>query len=768
MEHTGNGNANGTGLPSHLREIKEAMNLSMNKLNALHSKLHSDLFYSKDEIAWGKLAAEDLTKIAAMFREVLLSLSGMSMLPDILEIIVQEEISGEIKDRFDDETSSKRAEVQKSVMMLHKHLSDTLHLSMAGMQYFLLTLEIKTPKSFKKKRKGKTGNSVAGDEESSGEYLNPLRTNFGTEYERVVQDLYNQQKNYPEELSSVRAFGEPNGKFDAEFLTSHPDVRQDFFLLLYMGHMQRILLNSIFELVMFADSKGKDGTMKCNRLIFPKEESSRSWFSLKTEQKESESGTMEQQNRYHDNPSSKHEEHEISLSLPDPEHLPPVNTWEKASNVLRYIPRIIRSELSVFGFRVAAASFCVAILAFLRQTQQFFFHGRCVWAMIVIVIGMTPTSGQTMFGFIARIIATSVSMVLSLIVWYIVDEKTFGIIVFLYFANVFEYYFYVKKPQYFGPIVISIVTLNVIVGYELQVRKLGLEVATSNDQPYYPIYIFGPYKLAAVVAGCAISFFWVIFPYPITAKSKLRKLLGHGLFILAQFYGAMHETIEIWMSSGLSDARNNSANASLGLSAIRRKLFKEEMRLLNTLRMHSHFTRYEPPIGGKFPRETYDSIIFKTQRLLTSMSLMVSTTRNLERLYPSKKSELSTSSTAATGASDEQWISHLAKIAFKSPGFRSHATSSLLCHLSAAIMNGQPLPPYMRTPDTFPLARQMQKIDRGLLNIRHVQDPAFSAFVSLEVLRHDKYRDVKTLVGELSFGFDVEQPESALLLSDEA
>lgn len=223
-----------------------------------------------------------------------------------------------------------------------------------------------------------------------------------------------------------------------------------------------------------------------------------------------------------------------------------------------------------------------------------------------------------------------------------------------------------------------------------------------------------------------------------TAKSRLRKLLGHGLFILAQFYIAMHETIEIWMSSGLSDSRDNSANASRRLSAVRRKLFKEEMALLNTLRMHSHFTRFEPAIGGKFPRKTYDSIISKAQRLLTSMSLMVSTTQNLERLYPSKISELATPLTTATTAAaeaDDKWISHLADIAFKSPDFKSHITSSLLCHLSASIMNAQPLPPYMQTPQSFPLARQMQTIDKELLNIRHVQDPTFSAFVSLEVLR---------------------------------
>jgi hypothetical protein len=58
--------------------------------------------------------------------------------------------------------------------------------------------------------------------------------------------------------------------------------------------------------------------------------------------------------------------------------------------------------------------------------------------MIVIVIGMNPTSGQTMFGFVARIVATAISLVLSLIVWYIVDGKTAGVIVFLYLANVFE------------------------------------------------------------------------------------------------------------------------------------------------------------------------------------------------------------------------------------------------------------------------------------------------------------------------------------------
>lgn len=269
-------------------------------------------------------------------------------------------------------------------------------------------------------------------------------------------------------------------------------------------------------------------------------------------------------------------------------------------------------------------------------------------------------------------------------------------------------------------------TLNVIVGYELQVRKLGLEAATSNGQPYYPIYLFGPYKLAAVAAGCAISFFWVIFPYPITAKSTLRKALGRGLFVLAKFYSCMHTTVELWLNGELGhieDARSSSSK----LETARHKVFKEEMMLLNQLRMHSHFSTFEPAIGGKFPKPVYDRIIAEIQRMLTSMALMAQTTQNLDAL------SLQTRGSAAE--SENTWVSRLAEIALQSADFKSHATTSLLCHLSAALTNAQPLPPYLSTGESFPLARELQKIDGELLSIRHVDDPAFSAFVALEVLR---------------------------------
>lgn len=186
----------------------------------------------------------------------------------------------------------------------------------------------------------------------------------------------------------------------------------------------------------------------------------------------------------------------------------------------------------------------------------------------------------------------------------------------------------------------------------------------------------------------------------------------------------MHTTIELWLGNELGDIADKHSPAHQLLRS-RHKIFKEEMMLLTGLRMHSHFSTFEPPIGGKFPKQTYDNIIAEIQRILTSMSLMAHTTQSLDALSiePDQRND------------GDKWKSQLAEIALKSADFNSHRITSLLCHLSAAIANAQPLPPYLSTPDSFPLAKQMHEIDDELLSIRHVGDPAFSAFVALEVLR---------------------------------
>lgn len=426
-----------------LQSKQKQLKTSIAKLNSLHSKLHADLFYSRDEIAWGKLSAEDLSTIASLFRSLLLPLSGMSMLPDILESIVKNEgSSDDLPVKHDDlvdpgEGALKHSEAQRVVEMHHARLVDAARLTNLGLSHFLLALELITPKHLDKQQRTRTSGAQARDEEARGESLSPVEDGFASRFERELHAYYSRRKHLPEQLASLEAFSARSEKHSASarMLTADPDVRQEFFLILYMGHLQDDLLNATLQLVQFADGKVADGTMKRNRLIFPKQKSLRAWFSLSSAKEPDSKPTSREPSQV--DPSMVHRAR-ASVGLPDPEHLPPANMWEKGSTILRAISHAIKSNESTFGFRVAAASFSVGILAYLHQTQDFFIRQRCIWAMIVIVIGMNPTSGQTMFGFVARIIATVISLVLSLIVWYIVDEKTAGVIIFLYIANVFE------------------------------------------------------------------------------------------------------------------------------------------------------------------------------------------------------------------------------------------------------------------------------------------------------------------------------------------
>ncbi|KAL4902696.1 hypothetical protein BDW74DRAFT_180398 [Aspergillus multicolor] len=730
-----------------MTESKRGLQAAVAGLSAIHAKLQADLVYSKDEFAWGKLSASDLSQINGLLRNLFLPLSGMAMLPDILGMTLEQEDH----DRQDAATNYSgelafRTHTERVASSLHGHFEECADLMNTGVQYALLKLELVKPKHLLGR--------FQKDDEEAGHSLNPIDQHFPAKYQKHVQEYHSRRTQLSQALVSPNAFAPEktsNGPLDDAMTaaTIDADVQQDTFIALYILQLQDNLLKATQDFMMFAESKVADSTMSRNRVILPIHSITR-WLSIYRQDGNGQP------------------------SYPNPEHLPASTSWEKTSGVLPIISRFLQSPESIFGFRVAAASFCVGILAFLHQTQEFFIRQRCIWAMIVIVIGMSPTSGQTLFGFMTRITATVVSLALSLMVWYIPDQHTAGVIILLYLANVFEYYFYVTKPQLFGPSVIAIVTLNVIVGYELQIRKLGLDVGTSNGQPYYPIYLFGPYKLLAVAAGCAISFIWVIFPYPVTSKTTLRKSMGQGLLLLARFYSCMHSSIELWMNEELRSV-SDSRSTALELQKTRQRLFAEGMGLLTKLRTLSHFSTFEPPIGGKFPKEKYDAIIEETQRMFISMALMSQTAQSLHLQPQSQPPSLLTRGASENADAQDQdsnnWSRRLATIALQSADFKSHATTSLLCHLGSAILNAQPLPPYLSTGISFPLARWVQQTDRDLLSTRHIQDPAFSAFVTLEVLRsvvgdelRKLLRNVKSLVGELSFGFSAREGEDGMEL----
>lgn len=146
---------------------------------------------------------------------------------------------------------------------------------------------------------------------------------------------------------------------------------------------------------------------------------------------------------------------------------------------------------------------------------------------------MTRMAGQSIFNFLGRLLGTLIAMVGAYIIWYIVDGKTAGVIVFLWLWILLAFYFVIKFPKLIIIAILSLVTAVLIIGYELQTQKIGKassvgvhhpsgtfadlfkpmilqKLSESNGQPAYPTYELAPYRLATVAAGIFVAFIWTI------------------------------------------------------------------------------------------------------------------------------------------------------------------------------------------------------------------------------------------------------------------
>lgn len=108
-----------------------------------------------------------------------------------------------------------------------------------------------------------------------------------------------------------------------------------------------------------------------------------------------------------------------------------------------------------------------------------------------------------------------------------------------------------------------------------------------------------------------------------------------------------------------------------------------------------------------------------------------------------------------------KWINDLTSLTDKiSP--TSHQITSTLSLLSASVRTGSALPPYIQLPEPYNLSRKLEALDKGILSIKHIEEPGYSAYAVMQVasslLSDDLARlvdHVIELVGETNFSFTV-------------
>lgn len=126
----------------------------------------------------------------------------------------------------------------------------------------------------------------------------------------------------------------------------------------------------------------------------------------------------------------------------------------------------------------------------------------------------------------------------------------------------------------------------------LQVRVLGVAASEANGQPAYSTYLLAPYRLATVTGGLLVAYIWTIFPYPVSESTELRKDLGASLYLLANLYSVVHETV-VSRIRKIDGDENVKGTRAYHLEKARRAVFIKLITLITSLQQNSAFSKFQ-------------------------------------------------------------------------------------------------------------------------------------------------------------------------------
>ena len=85
-----------------------------------------------------------------------------------------------------------------------------------------------------------------------------------------------------------------------------------------------------------------------------------------------------------------------------------------------------------------------------------------------------------------------------------------------------------------------------------------------------------------------------------------------------------------------------------------------------------------------------------------------------------------------TSPDQATWIHDFSRLV-SSISTTSQEITSILALLSAAVTNGNPLPPYLRAPRPYQLSQKLEELDADILSIKHIAEPGYSAFAVIQI-----------------------------------
>ncbi|GLA43630.1 hypothetical protein AnigIFM63309_001561 [Aspergillus niger] len=530
---------------------REALYESLNQLIALHMELYTDTISAKREVAYGKLNADDLHQLFRAFRAILTPMAGIKTIIQLFDGVDSERPIVQGERVRSDPTVDQQRELRRFwnhvMSKMHGPFTEIAQVIDEGLQHAATVLEYmpnqnRTP---------------------DFECQKPGSPTFADYMSRKIRAFRGRQS----ELLST--WTEGNEGASSAWNPKH------IYIFIQAGNLVSSIAVAVHELVLFADSKTKDGTMQRKRWVFPR----RHQFTTHLQHLTNKQSDIHS-SQAADLIESGHQGRKTTqIKTHHHHHFPPRNAWERYTDHLRAVSRLLRSEESAFGLRMALAAFTVGILVYLEKTWTFYYQQRLIWPLIVILVAMDVASGESTFKLAAQVMGATAAMVICYLCWYIVDGKPAGVLTLTWLAFFGLSYGFLKVPKFFAVWLCTLVPIVAIIGIALQSQKLGHKTVVGMGQEDYPLYLSAPYRLLSVLAGSFIAYD-----------------CGHSIASL-KLRGPVKDDDMMALDFSPSPGGGGAGR----LAGTQEQLFQRIMTLVTPLRMHALFQKFNIPIGGRYP-----------------------------------------------------------------------------------------------------------------------------------------------------------------------
>jgi len=272
----------------------------------------------------------------------------------------------------------------------------------------------------------------------------------------------------------------------------------------------------------------------------------------------------------------------------------------------------------------------------------------------------------------------------------------------------------------------------VMLGNELQDEKLGYKRVNALGQAPHQLYVLAPERLATVAVGLVIGYFWTIIPYPLSDHTELRHDLAATLFLLARYYSMVCTTVT---ARTLGDENLMNRNRSR-LAKERTKCFSELHFLTVRMRTHLTFSKFQVVLGGQFPKDKYSEMINLCEEVRTASAVIG---------YASTSFMHALEDARVNSGEANLWLNNFRRLLGTVDTVTTEMTGTLVL-LSNHMMNATPFAPNINAPEAFKLAHSLERMQKDMLEVRHVVEPGYAAFVTTMLAGRGINRSVERLI----------------------